>query len=445
MTDLFQAAAARRIHDAPLAERMRPKKLEDVLGQPNLLGANGSLRKLIESDRLPSLILYGPPGTGKTTLARLIAQHTRARFETLSAVLSGVAELREVLRRADRNRAEHGERTLLFVDEIHRWSKSQQDALLDAVERGVVTLVGATTENPSFELNKALLSRVRVLRLEPLDEASVVRLLERTLTDPQGLGSQDIEIDPGALGFIARSASGDARRALAILDHCARELEAEAEAPEARRVVDQKRLERVLAREPLLYDKAGDQHYGVVSAFIKSMRGSDPDASVYYLMRMLEGGEDARFVVRRMVIFASEDVGNADPEALGVAVHASAAVELVGMPEGVYALTQAATYLAMAPKSNAALRASHEARNDVRAHGPLPVPTKLLNATDAIGKNAGHGAGYRYPHDEEGFVAGEVYLPDRLAGRRYYEPTNRGREEDHQNLLRSRVRKDKSP
>ncbi len=425
MRDLFDAAAAARAPTDPLAERMRPRTLDEVAGQRHLLARGKLLRRLIDADRVPSLILWGPPGSGKTTLARLIARATRAELEPLSAVLSGVAELREVLKRARERRGQHNERTLLFVDEIHRWSKAQQDALLDAVERGLVTLIGATTENPSFELNAALLSRARVFVLEPLTDADLVELLARALDDPErGLGRDRIRAEPDALEVIAAGAFGDARRALTVLEVAARDALLLEDGEQA--IIDRARAEEALQHKALLYDKAGDQHYGVVSAFIKSMRGSDPDAAVYYLVRMLESGEDPRFLLRRMVIFASEDVGNADPQALQVAVSALQAFELVGLPEGVLPLTQAATYLATAPKSNTALTAYGAALKDVRAAGPLPVPKKLLQATSGLTQALGHGRGYRYPHDLGGLAPGEVYLPDALVGRRYYQPSDRG-------------------
>jgi putative ATPase len=427
MRDLFETRAEQTNDRDPLADRMRPARLEEVVGQDHILGEKKLLRSLIEGDRVPSLILWGPPGTGKTTIAKLIANKTHARFESLSAVLSGVADLRKVIAEAKRLRGERGERTILFVDEIHRWSKSQQDALLEAVERGVVTLIGATTENPSFELNAALLSRTRVFVLEKIEEAELIALLRRALADKErGLGREQLDIAEDTLNVIARGAYGDARRALSVLEIAVRDALLLTDARPA--PVTPEMAEEALQHRTLLYDKAGDEHYGVISAFIKSMRGSDPDAAAYYLVRMLESGEDPRFLLRRMVIFASEDVGNADPQALAVAVNALHAFELVGLPEGVLPMTQCATYLASAPKSNTALTTYSSARKAVMEHGPLPVPKKLLNAVTGLQKKMGHGKEYKYPHDLGGIAPGETYLPDALAGARFYKPAASGEE-----------------
>jgi len=423
--DLFEAQAEKTAARDPLADRMRPRTIDEVVGQQSLLGPGKVLRRLIEADRVPSLVLWGPPGIGKTTLARLFAAKTNARFVTLSAVLSGVADLRAALEEARRLRGQHNERTILFVDEIHRWSKSQQDALLPAVERGIVTLIGATTENPSFELNSALLSRTRVFVLEPLSTDDLVTLMKTALHDARGLDDA-IDADDEALATIAFGAHGDGRRALNALEVASDSARLLAQSEKPR--IDAAMAEEALQHRALLYDKAGDAHYGVISAFIKSMRGSDPDAAVYWLARMLESGEDPRFILRRIVIFASEDVGNADPRALMVATAALAAYELVGLPEGVLPLTQAVTYLATAPKSNTALTAYGAARKDVREHGPLAVPAKLLNATSGLQRKMGHGKEYKYPHDLGGLAPGETYLPEALVGRRYYRPTSHGEE-----------------
>ncbi|MBI4815916.1 MAG: replication-associated recombination protein A [Deltaproteobacteria bacterium] len=427
MRDLFTAAAERSHPEDPLADRMRPRKLEEIVGQERLLGPARVLRRAIEADRVPSMILWGPPGSGKTTLAQVIATRTRARFAVLSAVLSGVDKLREELKLAERARGERGERTILFIDEIHRWSKSQQDALLPAVERGLVTLIGATTENPSFELNGALLSRCRVFVLEALEDDAIGAVVDRAVSDVDRGLRGEVALDVDARSSLIQGAQGDARRALSALELAAKN--ALLASPDRPATIDAELMEEGLQHRALLYDKAGDQHYGVISAFIKSMRGSDPDAAVYWLVRMLEAGEEPRFLLRRMVIFASEDVGNADPTALSVAVGALHAFELVGLPEGVLPMTQAATYLATAPKSNAVIKAYGAARKDVRERGPLPVPKKLLPASTKLQAALGNARGYRYPHDlDGGFVPDEVYLPEPLVGRRYYEPTARGHE-----------------
>lgn len=411
--DLFEQQA---LKNAPLAERMRPRTLGEVVGQRHLLAPGKLFGRLVKADRLPSMILWGPPGTGKTTLARLLADATSARFVPFSAVMGGVPALRNIVAEAKRQRS-YERRTLLFVDEIHRFNKAQQDALLPHVEDGTVTLVGATTENPSFAVNAALLSRSRVFRLESLNPEALGELLARAVSDERGLGGT-IEVTDEAIEALAVGSRGDARRALTVLEALAAD----------GRTIDGEAVAEAFENQSLLYDKAGEEHYNVVSAFIKSMRGSDPDAAMYWMMRMLEAGEDPRFVLRRLVIFASEDIGNADPRALQVAVAADQAFARLGMPEGLHPMAQACTYLAVAPKSNASYQAFLRARSDIKKHGALPVPMKLRNAPTKAMKDWGYGQGYRYPHDEDGFAAGETYLPDALQGRRYYEPRESGLE-----------------
>jgi putative ATPase len=423
---LFDAAAKRdpKLKElVPLAERMRPRSLSDLVGQEQLVGEGKLLARAIAADRVPSMILWGPPGSGNTTLARVVAETTNARFVPFNAVLGGVPELRTHLTAAREARSYEGKRTILFVDEIHRFNRAQQDAFLPHVEDGTITLIGATTENPSFAVNAPLLSRCRVFRLNLLDEASIVTLLRRAITSPEGLAG-GVEVNEEALLAIATLAGGDARRALTTLEIAADEVRRE-----GRVLVVREDVAQTSGQKTLLYDKAGEEHYNVISAFIKSMRGSDPDGAIYWLMRMVESGEDPELLLRRMMIFASEDVGNADPRALDVAVAADAAFRRVGMPEGIYFIAQATTYLACAPKSNASNLAWKKAQAAVQERGSLPVPMKLRNAVTGLMKNEGYGKGYRYAHDEEGGVArGEVYLPDELAGSRFYEPTERGYE-----------------
>ncbi|RMH42263.1 MAG: replication-associated recombination protein A [Deltaproteobacteria bacterium] len=404
--DLFRHGAAKQRRGQPLAERMRPTSLDEFVGQAHLLGPGKLLARALEGGVLPSLILWGPPGSGKTTLARILARHVRAELESLSAVQAGVKDIREVVARAASRRDERGRATVLFIDEIHRFSKAQQDALLPHVEDGTVVLIGATTENPSFEVNAPLLSRARVLRLEPLSDADIAVLVRRACAREL----RGVTIEDAALAALVRRAEGDARRALNALEVAA----AIADGGE----VTVAAIEEALQAPTLRYDRRGEEHYNVVSAFIKSVRGSDPDAAVYWMARMLEAGEDPRFVARRLVILASEDIGNADPQALVVAEAAHRAFEFVGMPEGVLPLTQAALYLARAPKSNEVLTAYARARRWVRDYGALPVPMKLRNAPTALMKQMGYGRGYKYPHEFDGnYVEGETYLPDELVDR----------------------------
>jgi putative ATPase len=408
---------------APLADRMRPRSLDEVVGQSTLLGPGKLLASSIQGDRVPSMILWGPPGSGKTTLAHVVSHATRSEFVPFSAVLGGVAELREIIAAAKERRAYQGKSTILFVDEIHRFNKSQQDAFLPHLENGTVTLIGATTENPSFAVNAAVLSRCKVFRLEALSDTDLATLLRRALSDSErGLGARQLEADDDALQAIARSARGDARRALGLMETAVSLIEGDGR-------VDLALVERASEERTLLYDKSGEEHYNVVSALIKSMRGSDPDAAIYWLMRMLEAGDDPLFILRRLMIFASEDVGNADPRALGIAVNADAAFRRMGMPEGLYPIAHACLYLASCPKSNSVGRAFSAARAAIAKRGALPVPDKLRNAPTKLMKEAGYGEGYQYAHNfDEGFVPGETYLPDELARTRFYEPTDHGLE-----------------
>ncbi|MGH7281629.1 MAG: replication-associated recombination protein A, partial [Polyangiaceae bacterium] len=404
---------------------MRPRVLADLVGQTHLFGSNKPLERAIEADRVPSMILWGPPGVGKTTLGKIIAERTKATFVLFSAVLGSIAELREIVAAAKERLDFRGERTIVFVDEIHRFNKAQQDAFLPHVEAGTITLIGATTENPSFAVNAALLSRCKVFRLEQLSEVDLVKVLERALADEtRGFGAKKIAVDPKSLEMLARMARGDARRALGALEVAIDFME-----QSGAKTLSPEIVEASEGHEPLLYDKSGEEHYNVVSAFIKSMRGSDPDAAVYWMMRMLSAGDDPLFVSRRMLIFASEDVGNADPNALVVVGAADAAMRRVGMPEGTYALAQACIYLANAPKSNACNVAWHRAEDLINQHGALAVPKKLRNAVTPLAREEGYAKGYKYAHDFEGGIApGETYLPDELEGAVLYEPTDRGEE-----------------
>jgi putative ATPase len=402
---------------------MRPRSLDEVIGQEHLLAPGTFLVEAITRDRVPSLILWGPPGSGKTSLAHVISRATRSEFVAFSAVLSGVAELREIIAKARERRDYSGNGTTLFVDEIHRFNKAQQDAFLPHIEDGTVTLIGATTENPSFAVNAALLSRCKVFHLEALAEPAISTALERAFTDSErGLGARRLVSSPDALAAIARAARGDVRRALNLL-------ETAASLVDDGEVLDLARVKRAIDDKTLLYDKSGEEHYNVVSALIKSMRGSDPDAAIYWLMRMVDAGDDPSFILRRLVIFASEDVGNADPQALVVAVNADAAFRRLGMPEGIYPMAHACLYLASCPKSNAVKRAWQSARAVIEERGALPVPKKLRNAVTPLMKGEGYGEGYKYAHDYDGHhVPGETYLPDALAGARFYEPSQEGLE-----------------
>ncbi len=421
-----EAALERAEKHAPLAARMRPQTLEEFVGQEGIVGEGKALRRAIEEDRVPSLVFWGPPGTGKTTLARIIASLTQSHFEPISAVSSGVADLRRIVGEARDRLGETSQRTILFIDEIHRFNKSQQDTVLPHVEDGTITLIGATTENPSFEVISALLSRSRVFRLEALTPEQIEGLLRRALSDEErGISSMRAVVEDNTLATLAAVSSGDARIALNAL-----ELAAQTAIPDATgaRKVTLEHIEEALQQRAALYDRAGDWHYDIISAFIKSLRGSDPDGALYWLARMLEGGEDPSFVARRLVILASEDVGLADPAALQVAVAAQQAVHFIGMPEGFFPLAEATIYLASAPKSNSVGSAYGRALQDAQATLSEPVPLHLRNAVTPLMKGMGYGAEYQYDHDADEHFSGQEHLPESLSGRRYYAPTEQGAE-----------------
>jgi len=427
---------------APLAERMRPRTLEEYVGQRHLVAPGRLVQSMMQGKKLHSLLLWGPPGTGKTTLARLLAESLGLPFAQLSAVLSGVKDLRAIVERAELELAASGRSTVVFIDEIHRFNKAQQDALLPHVERGTIIMIGATTENPSFEVIAPLLSRSRVLTLESLDADAIGALIDRALAEPErGLGRLALTLADDARALLVAHAQGDARVALGTLEVAA---EIAAGAPDRRITVE--RVAEAAQRRTLRYDRQGEEHYNVISAFIKSMRGSDPDAALYYLVRMLEAGEDALFIARRMVIFAAEDVGNADPRALQVAVTVKDAVHFVGLPEARIPLAQGVTYLATAPKSNASYAALNSVTEEVRASGTLPVPLHLRNAPTGLMRSLGYGKSYQYPHQAPDHFVKEEYLPGELRDRRWYQPTEQGEERAiAERLAGWRARAEKTP
>jgi len=421
--DLFDKKESRqKPKTRPLADRVRPKNLDEFVGQQHLVGQGKVVRKAIESDELVSMIFWGPPGVGKTTLAKIIAADTQSEFHSISAVTSGVKDVRKIIERAGLNRDRLGKRTILFIDEIHRFNKAQQDALLHSVEDGTILLIGATTENPSFEVISALLSRCRVYKMEPLSNSDIATVIDNSLaTDKELIASKSV-LKPEAKDILIKLSAGDARNALNAIELAIKITTTNSDGV---RVLDRQVVEEAMQRRTLLYDKKGDYHYDTISAFIKSVRGSDPDAAVYWLARMLEAGEDPKFVARRLIILAAEDIGNADPHALMVATSAFAAVERIGMPEGKIVLSQATTYLAAAPKSNAAYLAIMEAEKDVRQETPTPVPLHLRNAPTNLMKDFGYASGYKYPHDSGGFIEQEYRSPE--AGKKvYYKPTENG-------------------
>jgi putative ATPase len=422
--DLFSHAMNERLKsEAPLAARLRPASLDDFIGQEAIIGPGSLLRRAIQADRLfSSIIFFGPPGTGKTTLARIIANHTQAHFESISAVLAGVADLRRVITESVDRRRLHGRRTLLFIDEVHRWNKAQQDALLPHVEGGLVTLIGATTENPYFEVIPALVSRSRIFQLQPLGEEGLRKILERALRDEvNGYGKLQVKLDEDAAKHLADLANGDARNLLNALELAVETTPAD----ENRDIhITLEIAQESIQKRALLYDKDGDAHYDTISAFIKSVRGSDPDAALYWLAKMLAAGEDPRFILRRLIILAGEDIGLADPQGLVVASAAAQAFDYIGMPEGIYPITEATLYLATAPKSNSA-GAYYKVLEEIQKEGLGQVPNHLMDSSrDARG--LGHGKGYQYPHNFPGHFTSQQYLPDYLQGRSFYEPSDQG-------------------
>ena len=428
-TDLFEKREKEFFkREAPLADRMRPRTLDEFVGQDHLLGQGKVLRQAIESDHLPSMILWGPPGSGKTTLAMIVATTTGAQFLAFSAVLSGVKEIKEVIQEAEEEWKYNKRRTILFVDEIHRFNKAQQDAFLPHVEKGTIILIGATTENPSFEVISPLLSRMKVFTLQSLKEEEIELILNRALTDKErGLGKYQTAIEPEVMKGICQLANGDARAALNTLEMLVLTTSPD---EEGIRQIKKEDLKEVLQRKAYLYDKSGEEHYNLISALHKSLRGSDPDAALYWLGRMLEAGEDPLYIARRMIRFASEDVGMADPQALQVAVAAQEAFHFVGLPEGNLALAQAAVYLATAPKSNALYTAFQRVQKDVRETENMPVPLHIRNAPTTLMKDLGYGKEYKYPHDYPDHFVEEEYLPENLKGRTYYHPTEQGFERE---------------
>jgi putative ATPase len=423
---------------APLADRMRPLELDEFIGQEHIVGKGKILQRIIEEDRIFSMILWGPPGCGKTTLARIIANKTESKFISYSAVISGIKQIKDVMEIAQVEQKTHNKRTIIFIDEIHRFNKAQQDAFLPYVEEGTIILIGATTENPSFEIISALLSRCKVFVLNKLNENEITVLLKRALTDKKrGYGNYNIKIDNETIEFLARYSDGDSRIAYNILELAVTSFKIDETQETNEKTlkntpikIDIRLIENIIQKKALLYDKAGEEHFNIISAMHKSLRGSDPDAAVYWTIRMLESGEDPLYVLRRMVRFASEDIGLADPNALGITIAAKAAFEFIGPPEGYLAIIQAAIYLALTPKSNALYKTYSNAMEDIRRYQSLPVPYHIRNAPTKLMKNIGYSKGYIYPHNHENAIVYQSYLPDEIKGKKYYFPTERGFEKD---------------
>jgi len=426
--DLFERQKEKRIEETPLADRMRPRNFEEFLGQKHILSEGSVLRKAIEKGELQPLIFWGPPGTGKTTLAFVIANYTGADFIAFSAVTSGIKEIKEVIAGATRQKRLYNKKTILFVDEIHRFNKAQQDAFLPHVEKGNIILIGATTENPSFEVISALLSRTKVYTLTPLTEAELKEIIDCALEDKErGLGNLKVSLEKKARDFIAQMANGDARVALSTLEFAVMTTSAD---EKGIRNITLQIAQEAMQKKALVYDKAGEEHYNIISALHKSLRGSDPDAALYWLGRMLAGGEDPLYIARRLIRFATEDIGNADPQALQVAIAAKEVYHFLGTPEGELALAQATVYLATAPKSNAIYKAFGEVQKDIQETQALPVPLHIRNPVTKLMKELDYGKDYKYPHDFPYHFVDEEYLPDNLKGRRYYQPTDFGFEKE---------------